>query len=530
MAALLAPFLASLVRTLLDDALIGYPFITFFPVVIVVAIIATPPAAVLAIVLSAALANRFAFDAAGNFMPQSTSAWIGVSLFLAISGVIIFLMSALSSTIVRLNSTAAALAQLNVDLETRVNARTDELSRANASLIREVVIREEAEAQMRQAQKIQAVGQLTGGIAHDFNNMLAIVISSLDIAKRRVAHGGIDVVKFLDNAMDGAQRAAVLTRRLLAFSRQQPLSPIVIDPNGLVRGMEELLRRTLEERIDFECVLAGGLWRTKIDPGQLENAILNLAVNARDAMPEGGRLTIETMNARLDDAYSANHPEVIAGQYVVIAISDSGTGMSDDVIERAFDPFFTTKAVGSGTGLGLSQVHGFIKQSGGHVKIYSELGHGTTIKIYLRREHESLTNQRDGTSELEQVLPIGSSEEVVLVVEDDDFVRLATVSSLRELGYSVMHAASGPEALEMLEKLPKIALLFTDVVMPGMSGRQLAETILKQYGPVPIIYTTGYTSNAIVHNGIIDLGVELLEKPFTLDQLARKVRKAIEAI
>lgn len=512
----------------MGDALIGYPFITFFPVVIGVALIATPSAAIFTTLLSAILASRFAFDSGGYFSPQSTSAWIGLGLFLFVSATIIAIMHNLSLTAIQLNLLKSELADTNAELEKRVATRTEDLTRANAELTREVAAREAAEAQARQAQKMEAIGQLTGGIAHDFNNMLSIVIGSLDMAKRRISVGSTDIVKLLDNALDGAHRSAVLTRRLLAFSRKQSLSPAVIDANILVRGMEDLLRRTLGECIEFECVLAGGLWRTKVDPGQLENAILNLAVNARDAMPNGGRLTIETMNARLDDAYADTNVEVIAGQYVVIAVSDSGTGMTENVIERAFDPFFTTKSVGNGTGLGLSQVHGFVKQSGGHVKIYSELGQGTTIKIYLRREHEGLTEQQDKEAGLKSVLPMGSLDEIVLVVEDDFAVRQTAVNALRELGYTVRHAASGSEALKLLETQSGVALLFTDVVMPGMSGRQLAEAIAKLSGPIRVIYTTGYTSNAIVHNGIIDAGVELLEKPFTMDQLARKVRKVLD--
>ncbi len=526
--AVFAPLAASLVRTLLDESLIGYPFITFFPAVIVVALIATPPAAIFATLFSAILASRLAFDSGGYFVPQSTSAWIGVGLFFFICAAIIALAHNLSLTLLKLDSAKNELAALNFDLENRVVARTDEVTRANEQLIREGAARQEAEEQARQSQKMEAIGQLTGGVAHDFNNMLAIVIGNLDLAKRRIANGDVDIVRFLDNGMDGAKRAAQLTRRLLAFSRKQPLSPAIIDTNQLVRGMEDLFRRTLGERIDIEFVLAGGLWRTKIDPGELESAILNLAVNARDAMPDGGRLTIETMNARLDEAYAASNAEVSEGQYIVVAVTDSGTGMPDDVVNRAFDPFFTTKDVGAGTGLGLSQVHGFVKQSGGHIKIYTELGQGTTIKIYLRREFDALTEQSDNAEKLDTRLPLGSSAEIILVVEDDAAVRQTAVNALRELGYTVNEVASGAEAIQFLEKQPNIALIFTDVVMPGLSGRQLAEVVKVRWGTIPILYTTGYTSNSIVHNGMLDAGVQLLEKPFSLDQLARKVRNVLD--
>lgn len=526
--AICAPLVASLVRTSLDQALIGYPFITFFPVVIGVALIASPAAAVLATLLSAVLASRFAFDAGGYFTPQSTSAWIGLGLFFFICSAIIALVHNLSLTLLQLNVVRADLANFNGELEKRIAARTDELTRANEQLIREGAAREAAEAQARQSQKVEAIGKLTGGVAHDFNNMLAVVIGNLDLAKRRIATGSTDIVKYLDNAMDGAKRSAELTHRLLAFSRQQPLSPAIIDTSVLVRGMEDLLRRTLGERIDFEFVLAGGLWRTKIDPGQLENAILNLAVNARDAMQHGGNLTIETMNARLDEDYAADHENVAAGQYVVIAVTDSGTGMAAEIVQQAFDPFFTTKEVGDGTGLGLSQVHGFVKQSGGHIKIYSELGQGTTIKIYLRRDFEGLTEHRNDLAESDAILPLGSPEQVVLVVEDDAAVRQTAVNALSELGYTVNEAASGAAAISILENQWRhVDLVFTDVVMPGMTGRQLAETVKERWGDIPILYTTGYTSNSIVHNGMLDTGVELLEKPFTFDQLARKVGKVL---
>jgi PAS domain S-box-containing protein len=419
-------------------------------------------------------------------------------------------------------------ASYRADLEAEVAARTADLELANAQLRDEIVSRQAAEARARQAQKMEAVGQLTGGVAHDFNNILAIVIGSLDVAGRRLARGDGDVTRFIDTAMEGARRGATLTQRLLAFSRQSPLSPVVIDVNGIVRGMEDLLRRTIGEQISLEFVLAGGLWLTRIDAGQLEQAILNLVVNARDAMPEGGKLTLETMNAFLDDDYAAAHTDVVAGQYVEIAVSDTGSGMPADVIARAFDPFFTTKPSGKGTGLGLSQVYGFMKQSGGHVKIYSEAGQGTTVKIYLRRELAGAVVTNPSPQATTPRLPLGSQNEIILVVEDDIQVRQATVRSLRELGYTVRHASSGAEALELLSEQPMISVLFTDVVMPGMSGRALAEAARAKYPDLKVLFTTGYTPNAIVHNGTVDAGVELLTKPFTIDQLARKLRNMLD--
>jgi CheY-like chemotaxis protein len=326
--------------------------------------------------------------------------------------------------------------------------------------------------------------------------------------------------------MDGARRAAALTQRLLSFSRRAPLNPASIDINQLLRGMEELLRRTLGETIELEFVVGGGVWPTYVDPGQLETVIINLAVNARDAMPNGGRLTIETSNSYLDEAYASTHSEVAPGQYVMLAVTDTGTGMPADVAERAFDPFFTTKGPAGGTGLGLSQVYGFVKQSGGHVKIYSEVGHGTSVKIYLQRSIAKPVTAEPAATEF---LPKGRTDELVLVVEDESGVRRFAVDALRDLGYTVRHAASGEEALNLLKEMQGVTLLFTDVVMPGMSGRQLAEAARQSLPELKILFTTGYTKNAIVHNGVLDQDAELISKPFTVDQLARKVRKVIAA-
>jgi signal transduction histidine kinase len=403
--------------------------------------------------------------------------------------------------------------------------RLGELRDANVRLEAEAAERQAVESQVRQLQKMEAVGQLTGGVAHDFNNMLAIIIGSLDLARRRLTGAEHpSILRSLDNAAEGANRAATLTARLLAFSRQQPLEPRILDVNKLVGGMSDLLRRTIDEPVQIETVLAGGLWSAHTDPAQLESAILNLAVNARDAMPNGGKLTIETGNAYLDDRYAAQHSEVKAGQYVLISVSDSGVGMGPDVIEKAFEPFYTTKGVGKGSGLGLSQVFGFVKQSGGHVKIYSEIAAGTTVKIYLPRHF--------GASALaetvpDEATPHGAPDEIILVVEDEARVRRMTVDALRDLGYTVVHAGSGGEALQALEKHQSVALLFTDIVMPEISGRELADRALKKRPDLKVLYTTGYTRNAVVHNGIVDPGTAFLQKPFTVQQLAAKVRQTI---
>ena len=408
-------------------------------------------------------------------------------------------------------------------------ASRDALRAVNAELVDAAARRERLEEQLRQSQKMEAIGQITGGLAHDFNNMLAVIIGSLNLLKRRIERGDKDFLRFIDSAMDGAERAATLTHRLLAFSRQQPLAPQPMDVNRFVGGMSDLLRRSLGEHVQLETVLAGGIWRTHADPAQLENAILNLAVNARDAMPDGGRLTIETANCHLDETYAAHNGDVPPGQYVLIAVSDTGCGMAIEARARAFDPFYTTKPVGQGTGLGLSQVHGFVKQSGGHVKIYSEIGQGTTVKLYLPRffgEAEAM-QERDGRA---VDLWLGNPSEIVLVVEDEERARQVTTESLRELGYTVLHADSAAAALRTLDAREDISLLFTDIVMPEMNGRKLADEATRRRPGLKVLYTTGYTRNAIIHNGIVDPDVQLISKPFTLEQLSRKVRDRLDRI
>jgi signal transduction histidine kinase len=410
----------------------------------------------------------------------------------------------------------------------RANA---ELDHANRELRAEMAQREQAEEALRQAQKMEAIGQLTGGVAHDFNNLLQVMLASLDIVHRRLERGGIitadDLRRPVAAAIRGAERAASLTQRLLAFARRQPLAPQSLDVNKLVSGMSEMLHRTLGEGIEIEAVLAAGLWRVSADVNQLESSLLNLAVNARDAMAGHGKLTVETANTFLDEAYAAAHEEVQIGQYVVIAVADNGAGMAPEIVRKAFDPFFTTKDVGQGTGLGLSQVYGFVKQSGGHVKIYSELGQGTTVKIYLPRLPK-VDVQADQPLAAEK-LPSGSKDEVVLVVEDEEDVRGFTVDMLRELGYGVMEAEDGRAALRLLETTPTVRLLFTDVGLPGgLNGRQLADAARRLRPNLRVLYTTGYARNAIVHHGRLDPGVALIAKPFTFMALATKVRSLFD--
>jgi PAS domain S-box-containing protein len=414
-----------------------------------------------------------------------------------------------------------ATAQLHAfteTLEAAVKDRTRQLEAENEA-------RRKAEELLRQSQKMDAIGQLTGGVAHDFNNMLAVIISGTNLIERRLAKGE-DVKRLLNGISDAAYRAAELTNRLLAFSRQLPLEPKVIDANQMVKSISELLRQTLGEATVLETVLAGGLWKTHADAGQLENAILNLAINARDAMPDGGKVTIETLNCHLDDDYVGNYPDLVAGQYVMIAVSDQGTGMSPETMDRAIDPFFTTKEVGKGTGLGLSQVYGFVKQSKGHLKLYSEIGHGTAVKIYLPRYYGA-EQAADVSAVIRQPERSSAPSEVILVVEDEDRIREVTTEALRELGYTVFHAASAKQALKILESRPEIGLLFTDIVMPGMNGRRLAEAAVKSRPDLKVLYTTGYTRNAVLHNGVLDPGVNFIAKPFTVDQLDQKIREVL---
>jgi signal transduction histidine kinase len=421
-----------------------------------------------------------------------------------------------------LRDRAQRLEDLNRTLEARVAERTSELSAANLQLVAEMKGRQETEAQLRHLQRLEALGQLTGGIAHDFNNMLAVMGSCLELISRRLSRGDTNVGALIESGRQGVERAAALTRRLLAFARQQTLSPEPLDANKLLAGIEDMLRRTLPETVKIETVLAGGLWLTHADAHQLESALLNLAVNARDAMAEGGKLTIETANSHLDEAYAALHPETEPGQYIMIAISDTGSGMTADVLNRAFDPFFTTKPAGEGTGLGLSQVFGFAKQSGGHVKIYTEPGVGTSVKLYLPR----LFSDGHLTFKKPLIKPdpprLGGSE-LILIVEDSAEVRHLAVAMVRELNYDVLDAPSGAVALALLDANPDIKLMLTDVVMPDMNGRQLADEVARRRPEVKVLFTTGYTRNAIVHNGILDPGVNLIAKPFTIEALAEKL-------
>jgi CheY-like chemotaxis protein/nitrogen-specific signal transduction histidine kinase len=396
--------------------------------------------------------------------------------------------------------------------------------RRTQALYAEVDARAKAEQALRQSQRLDAIGQLTGGVAHDFNNLLTIILGNLEGLQRQLGDADARIKRRIDNAIRGGQRAVTLIKRLLAFSRQQSLSPAPIDVNQLMHGLSDFLRRALGEEIELEVVGGGGLWPVEADPAELETALLNLAVNARDAMPTGGKLTIEASNSFLDENYCRDKTDVQPGQYVMISVSDTGSGMSRDVVTRAFEPFFTTKQAGQGTGLGLSQVYGFVKQSGGHISIYSEMGEGTTVKIYLRRFYGAMT-----ASDSVSTAPAAGGNESVLVVEDDKDVRAYVAETLSSLGYSVLQAENGEAALDLLRGHPEIGLLLTDVVMPGMNGRQLADAAQSIAARLKVLYMTGYSRNAIVHQGRLDPGVDLIQKPVAADRLGAMVRKLLDA-
>jgi len=405
-----------------------------------------------------------------------------------------------------------------------------QLRRAEAALAQEGLHRREAEDMLRQSQKMEAMGQLTGGVAHDFNNLLTVISGNLEIAESSLQSWGDAtrelLTRVIANAADGAHRAAILTQRLLAFARRQPLDPRLTDVNQLLAGMSDFFRRTVGENIDLEVVGGAGLWQVEVDPAEMEASILNLVVNAKDAMAGKGKLTIETSNAFIDESYSQQNADMPVGQYVQLAVTDNGSGMSRDVQEKAFDPFFTSKQPGQGTGLGLSQVYGFVKQSGGHVKIYSEVGEGTTIKIYLPRSDAAPGADRE--SNLPAVVGSPGSE-TILVVEDEADVRSYLVETLQVLNYRVREAPDGVTALAQFDSDPfRIDLLLTDIVMPGINGRQLADELHYRQPDLRVLFMTGYSRNAIVHQGRLDSGVSLLQKPLTQVVLATKIRDILD--
>jgi signal transduction histidine kinase/ActR/RegA family two-component response regulator len=394
---------------------------------------------------------------------------------------------------------------------------------AGAFVLRAIKDREQAELQLLQAQKMEAVGQLTGGVAHDFNNILTVIIGSVEYLADLVKDDP-QARRMADSVRAAAERGADLTKNLLAFARRQPLRPAVVDLNTLVSETDQLLRRTLGEPVELVTRLGREVWPTEVDPSQLQTALVNLALNARDAMPNGGRLTIETQNAVLDAAYARHNADVTPGDYVMLAVSDSGAGIPKSDLERVFEPFFTTKEAGKGSGLGLSMVYGLTKQSGGHIKIYSEVGQGTTVRLYLPRGRTAGT--ADAAAATAKEIVMGS--ETILVVEDDPLVREFVVGQLDALGYATEVAENAAEALARLDKMERVDLLFCDVILTGgVNGKQLADEAVRRKPGLKVLFTSGYTEDAIMHNGRLDPGVLLLTKPYRMADLARMVRLAI---
>ena len=522
--AVLATLLALLLRIALAPLFpptpyVTFAYITFWPAAVFAALIGGLGPGLLATALGGLCGW---FWLAGANAPSGN---FGATAYTVFSGFNCFIIFAFQEAVRRLRTERVHQQELARTLEQRVAERTAALVDANAKLQEEIARREKSQEQALQAQKLEAVGQLTGGVAHGFNNLLTVIFGNLDAVRLRLGTRDPTSERLIESALRAAERAAGLTERLLAFARRQSLAPTSVDINRLVTDLSDLLRRSAGDTIEFETALAYGLWRALCDPHQLEIALLNLVINARDAMPSGGRLTVETANASLDEAYAERHDQVTPGQYVLVAISDTGAGMTSEIVAHAFEPFFTTKPVGQGTGLGLSMVYGFVKQSGGHVKLYSEPKQGTTVKIYLPRAGAAaadLPQRHDGGS----AAGIGVRG-TILVVEDDEDVRGYAATVLRRQGYAVLEASNGSAALAVLRSGARIDLLFTDVVMPRMDGPELARAARQLSSDLKIVFTTGYSPHAALHSGRLDPAVALIPKPFTAAALTQRIDEAL---
>ncbi len=517
--ALVTVGIAFVLRLAADEYLDPFPYLLFVLPILISAFLGGIGPGLLSLVLSAALV-QYHID-----WDHSDGAFTAVHMvrlagFIFTGLVIIGSIDGMLRVLREKAELETELLEFRASFDRQVEERTDQLKFEMSEQV-------SAQTQMREIQKIETIGQLTGGLAHDFNNMLAVIIGSLDIAERRLARGETaEIGTLIGNARDGAKRAAALTSRLLAFSRRQALRPEMLDTARQLEKVVELFTRNLAPDVTLDLKMADGLWPVFADRGQLEQALLNLALNAGDAMPDGGLLTVSAENAELDAAYLKANPEVRPGQYVRISVTDTGSGMAPEVLERVFDPFYTTKGPGNGAGLGLSQVFGWIKQTGGHIRLQSAPGTGTTVSLYLPRHMGKLS---DLTSSVPQGEPVSDRlrDEVVLVVEDEENVRHMTVEALREIGFTVIEASGGRDALQQIPHHARIDLLFTDVVMPDMNGKLVADAVRDRFPGIKVIFTTGYTRNAIVQNGTVEPGINLLLKPFTLEQLSAKISEIL---
>lgn len=509
--------IAYLLRLAIGNHLEPFPYFLFLLPVILSAFLGGFGPGLLSLVLSVVVSLSMAAPPDDGGTGQH---FIGIAGFALTGLLMVWLIDRLLRALAQTAEQDRELEEYRAQLDRMVEERAEQLRLEMSEHV-------STQSQMRELQKIETIGQLTGGLAHDFNNMLAVIIGSLDIAERRLGRGETDdLATLIGNARDGAKRAASLTSRLLAFSRRQTLRPEVLEPGSLLERLPQVLARHLDEDIAIELKVGDGLWPVFADPQQLEQALVNLALNAGDAMRGGGLITLSAENAALDADYLRAHPEVRPGDYVRISVSDTGGGMTPQVLERVFDPFYTTKGPGNGAGLGLSQVFGWIKQTGGHIRLQSAPGQGTTAHLYVPR-HSGQAPAGTLSGSQSEMPAERLRDEIVLVVEDEDNVRQMTVEALREIGYTVIAASGGRDALQQISHHARIDVLFTDVVMPDMNGKLVADAVRDRFPAVKVIFTTGYTRNAIVHNGTVEPGINLLLKPFTLEQLSSRMAETL---